>query len=89
MVTQIEQVREVLKAFGFKESDLARAMRVAPFTVSRWLSGRTRPVGLHRDVINALYLATKKLREDPERRNEVAGRVRLGIGSLIHYGLKL
>jgi len=83
-----QPIQKVLEAFNLGRNEMAHALHVAPYTVSRWAAGRSQPTGLSKAVISALNMVAMKLEEEPAKREVIRGRIQLGIGSVIYYGLR-
>lgn len=62
-----EYVRAALKARGWTQKELARTLRVRPWTVNEYLRGKKRPSAIRVGEIAAL------LRLDPDRLAELSG----------------
>ena len=87
-VKKEQPIQKVLEAFNLGQNEMAHALHVAPFTVSRWVTGRSQPTGLSKAIISGLHLVAMKLKEEPAKREVIRGRIMLGIGSVIYYGLR-
>ena len=80
------EIQHIRETFQLSKPDLARALNVALYTVTRWeRDDGSEPAGLQLEVLRALHLTA--LAVDPEEARIVAGRIALGIGALIYYGL--
>jgi transcriptional regulator with XRE-family HTH domain len=64
---------------------LAKALGVAPITVTRWEKGQNKPLGLQAEVIHGLYNVALSLSKDDnqEQISVVRSLINLGIGALI------
>lgn len=82
-----DEIRQLRAAFGMSAADLARAMRIQLITVERWERGLVQPAGLPAEVLRALWLLVGEFRGNEAALRRVAGRLSLGIGALIYYGL--
>jgi len=83
-MTQIQFIEQTL---GLNSQELAKALGVAPITVTRWEEGTNTPTGLQAEVLNGLYSVAMNIdeAEDKQRANVVKGLLILGIGALIFY----
>ena len=84
-----EDIKLIRGAFKLESRDLAKALNVAPFTVTRWekKEGGTSPTGLQAEVLQALHnvaLETQRKKNDQETKL-IRGLILLGIGALIFY----
>lgn len=77
------QIKLVCEVFGLSRVDLARSLRIAPVTLKRWEEDRNDPVGLSREVLDALHLVAEKVTKDKRRAFEIGRRLNLGIGALL------
>lgn len=73
-------------AYGFSRRDLARCLRLAPITVTRWEAGTSPPTGLAREILSAMLAAAGTL--TAERCARIGLQLRLGIGAFIAEGLR-
>ena len=82
-----QDVKLIRDTFNFSKRDLAKALNVAVFTVTRWESGGTIPSGLQEEVLRALHqTAIYVLRKKDDAMTEmISGKISLGIGALIFY----
>lgn len=80
-----DQIRHVRSVLGLSQRELARALGVAPYTVSRWEAGQSPPSGLQLEVLRALHSTALRVQDDQAKVAIVAGLVGLGIGALIFY----
>ncbi len=82
--TDILLIRET---FGLSQRDLAKSLNVAPFTVARWETGKSRPTGLQEEVLRALHGTASRIKgkRDDATAKMVGGLIGLGIGALIFY----
>lgn len=86
-----EEIDRIKKAFKLESRDLAKALNVAPYTVTRWEKnqddGGTLPTGLQAEVLQALHnvaLETQGKKNEDEAKL-IRGLILLGIGALIFY----
>lgn len=87
MAVEASQIRLLEETLNLGSHDLAKALGVAPITVSRWEEGSTTPNGLQAEVLQGLYSVALEIRQsqDRERNEMIRGLVVLGIGALIFY----
>ena len=73
-----------MQTFRMDDKALAKALNVAPFTVSRWQSGGSEPAGLQDEVLTGLYNAAVEIRKKNKAEQEaIIALVALGIGALL------
>lgn len=82
-----ERIRFMERTFGLDSQELAKALGVAPVTVSRWEQGLNTPTGLQAEVLNGLHNVAMSINQshDQQRAEFVKGLIVLGIGALIFY----
>lgn len=76
-------IRETL---DLSQRALAKALGVAPYTVTRWEGGRE-PTGLSVAVLGGIHRAALEAQGDELRLQIIRGKVSMGIGALLFYGL--
>jgi transcriptional regulator with XRE-family HTH domain len=83
------QIQFIEQRFGLSSQELAKALGVAPVTVTRWEQGLNTPTGLQAEVLQGLYNVALSIRQnkDQQRAEVMKGLVVLGIGALIFYFL--
>jgi len=80
------EISFIRRTFNLSQRDLAKALNVAPHTVTRWeTEGGNHPAGLQREVLQALYQTAQRVREDDREALLIGGLIGLGIGALIFY----
>lgn len=81
------QIQTIEQTFGIGSQELAKALGVAPITVSRWEQGINTPAGLQAEVLQGLHNVALSVRQsqDQQRAELVKGLIVLGIGALIFY----
>lgn len=81
------EIRTILETFNLDSRDLAKALNVAPTTVTRWEEGENSPTGLQEQVLQAIHNTALEVKhqQDSERADFVKGLIILGIGALIFY----
>jgi transcriptional regulator with XRE-family HTH domain len=82
------EVRFIRETFGLSQRDLAKALNVAPFTVSRWEAEQgNAPTGLQDEVLRGLHNVALQVhaQNDAARAKVIGGIIALGIGALIFY----
>ena len=58
------EIELILETFGLSRSGLAKALGVAPYTITRWMVGDnpTKPTGLQEEVLKGLYNTAVEVR---------------------------
>ncbi len=81
------QIQFIKQTFGLDSHELAKALGVAPITVTRWEQGLNTPTGLQAEVLHGLHNVALSIRQsqDQQRAEFVKGLIVLGIGALIFY----
>lgn len=79
------ELQTILTAFYLSVDDLARALSVSNATLLRWMDAE--PSGLAAEVLRGLHRTALEVAGDDQRRRIIGGRIALGIGAVIHYGL--
>jgi transcriptional regulator with XRE-family HTH domain len=87
MEEKMTQIQFIEQTLGINSQELAKALGVAPVTVTRWEEGSNTPAGLQAEVLNGLHSVAMSIHqgEDKERADVVKGLLILGIGALIFY----
>jgi ribosome-binding protein aMBF1 (putative translation factor) len=79
-----DEIRLIRSTFDLDPRGLARALAMSTSSVLRWEAGTSAPTGLHEEILRALHGVALRVRDHDARRREIAGRISLGIGALIH-----
>lgn len=84
-----KHINKIMRVFALTPTEFSKFLNVAPFTVSRWLSGENAPTGAYKEVLAGLYNAAVKLAKDPERRKRIIPLMSLGLRGIIFAALKM
>ena len=81
------QIRFIKDTLRLTSQDLAKALGVAPITVTRWEEGLNNPSGLQSEVLQGLYNVALEVERDGDgkRADMINGLLLLGIGALIFH----
>lgn len=80
-------VKGIRDIFDLSQQDLAHALGVARFTITRWEQSNNEPTGLQREVLCALRTVANSI--DPTMGRMLGDRIRLGIGHLLAGALEV
>lgn len=75
--------KQIRTALELNRSEFARALGVGERTVFRWENNEAEPSGLASQVFSAIENAIRA----GANAKEIGNKLRLGLGSLIYYGL--
>lgn len=81
-----DDVRYIRSVFKLSQRELANALGVAPYSVTRWEGGAS-PTGLPAEILSALHRTAidAEQKEDDFETKLVRGLILMGIGALLFH----
>jgi transcriptional regulator with XRE-family HTH domain len=81
------EIKALRAQLELPQRKLASLLGVSLTTVARWETGRNRPAGLSKNVLEGIAAAIAVVKDDPVQLAVAKGLVTLGIGPLIYMVL--
>lgn len=80
-------VKFIRETFNLSKRNLAKALNIGTYTITRWENGETTPSGLQLEVLQGLYNTAIEVgkKKDEQQKSTIAGLLTLGIGGLIFH----
>ena len=79
------EIKSMRGALALSQSELARALNIAVFTVQRWETGKNKPTGLPAEVLRGIRAAVGRV--SPERAREFGEQLRGGLSAALTSAL--